>query len=243
MEPVPLARGNVEPLCEMEAEFGSPQWGFGMSTYAFLSPGRIVCSYTGRGASRLALLDTENGELEPIETPYSSIALRARRRGHGRRGLPGRLAHGTRVHREVGPFYGASTRSCAGRATLEIDAGYLSVPEPVEFPTENGLTAYALLLRPEEPGLRGARGRASAAPRDEPRWSHVCDIDGPGPGDPVLDQPRHRRARRELRREHGLRAGVPAPPRRGVGRRGRRGLRQRGRSIWPGAGSSMAGGS
>ena len=46
-----------------------------MSTYAFLSSGRIVCSYTDRGGSHLALLDTESGELEPIETPYSSIAF------------------------------------------------------------------------------------------------------------------------------------------------------------------------
>jgi dipeptidyl aminopeptidase/acylaminoacyl peptidase len=42
--------GRVEPLCEREAEFGLPQWVFGMSTYAFVSPGRIVCSYTERGS-------------------------------------------------------------------------------------------------------------------------------------------------------------------------------------------------
>src|ERR687894_779446 len=35
-----LGEGRVEPLCEMEAEFGVPQWGFGMSSYAFLSPER-----------------------------------------------------------------------------------------------------------------------------------------------------------------------------------------------------------
>ena len=69
-----LSAGNVEPLCEKEAEFGSPQWVFGMSTYAFLSPGRIVCSYTG--PRRLTPRPPRHGkrELEPIETPYSSIA-------------------------------------------------------------------------------------------------------------------------------------------------------------------------
>ncbi|MBA3616904.1 MAG: S9 family peptidase, partial [Rubrobacteraceae bacterium] len=66
--------GRVEPLCERGAEFGSPQWVFGMSTYAFVSPGRIVCSYTERGSSHLAILDTESGELGPLETPYSTIA-------------------------------------------------------------------------------------------------------------------------------------------------------------------------
>src|SRR5215208_2227104 len=66
--------GRVEPLSEREAEFGLPQWAFGMSTYDFVSPRRIVCSYSERGSSYLAILDTESGELEPLETPYSSIA-------------------------------------------------------------------------------------------------------------------------------------------------------------------------
>ena len=30
----------------------------------------------------------------------------------------------------------------------EIDPGYLSIPEPVEFPTENGLTAHGFLYLP-----------------------------------------------------------------------------------------------
>jgi dipeptidyl aminopeptidase/acylaminoacyl peptidase len=32
---------------------------------------------------------------------------------------------------------------------LEIDSGYLSVPKPVEFPTENGLTAHAFFYPPK----------------------------------------------------------------------------------------------
>ena len=46
--------GKVEPVSEMQAEFGMPQWGFGMSTYAFESADRIVCSYIQNGMSRLA---------------------------------------------------------------------------------------------------------------------------------------------------------------------------------------------
>jgi dipeptidyl aminopeptidase/acylaminoacyl peptidase len=36
---------------------------------------------------------------------------------------------------------------------LEIDPGYLSVPEPVEFPTENGRTAYAFFYAPKNRGF------------------------------------------------------------------------------------------
>jgi len=144
-----LRGGRVEPLCEMEAEFGVPQWGFGMSTYAFLSPGRVVCSYKERGTSRLAFLDTETGELENMETPYSDVAFVRAGEGTG--------------HRVV--FRGASPTEPASIVSLDpttggyevlrraseddVDPGYLSVPEPVEFPTEGGLTAHAFLYPPQ----------------------------------------------------------------------------------------------
>ncbi len=149
--------GSVELLCEKEAEFGSPQWIFGMSTYAFLSPEHIVCSYTDRGGSHLGLLDTENGQLEHVETPYSSI---------------------THVHADAATgdvvFRGSSPTEPAcivrldpstGRhevlrrsSKVEMDPGYLSVPEPVEFPTENGLTAYAFFYAPKNRDYEAPEG-------------------------------------------------------------------------------------
>ena len=64
---------EVEPLCEMEAEFGEPQWVFGMSSYAFVSDERIVCAYTERGRARLGVIDAATKELRPVETPYTDI--------------------------------------------------------------------------------------------------------------------------------------------------------------------------
>jgi dipeptidyl aminopeptidase/acylaminoacyl peptidase len=150
--------GRVEPLLEMEAEFGLPQWVLGMSTYAFLSPARIVCSYKERGSSRLALLDTETGELKGIETPYSDIAfVRA-----GEETLPHVV------------FCGASPTEPASVVSLdpatgehevlrrsdenEIHPGYLSVPEPVEFPTEDSLTAHAFFYPPQNKDYRAPEG-------------------------------------------------------------------------------------
>ena len=151
-----LSAGIVEPLCEKQAEFGSPQWIFGMSTYAFHSPGRIVCSYTGSGASHLGLLDTENGHLEPIKTPYSSIAyVRADAADVVFRGSsPTEPACIVRLDLSTGR-HEVLRRS----GEVEIDAGYLSVPEPVEFPTENGRTAYAFFYAP--------KNREYAAPEGE----------------------------------------------------------------------------
>ncbi|WP_264322262.1 S9 family peptidase [Zarconia navalis] len=137
--------GAIEPLCPMDAEFATPQWVFGMSTYAFAGEGRIVCTYTRKGLWYLATLNTATGEFRQIETPYTQIS--------------GITAAGDRVL-----FLGGS----ADRATaivqldlasqtseilrqsmqIDLDPGYLSTPKPIEFPTENGATAYAFFYPP-----------------------------------------------------------------------------------------------
>ena len=152
-----LQAGSVEPLCEKEAEFGSPQWIFGMSNYAFVSPGRIVCSYADRGASHLALLDTETGKLEPFETPFSSIAYVRADPGTGdvlfRGSSPTESACIVRLDPSTGEH---EVLHRAGE--VELDAGYLSVPETVEFPTEKGRTAYAFFYAPENRDYAASEG-------------------------------------------------------------------------------------
>ena len=142
--------GRVEPLCEKEAEFGLPQWVFGMSTYAFISPGRIVCSYTERGSTHLAVLDTEKRELEPVETPYSSIAYVRAAEAQGEGGVVFRGSSPTEAACIVRLDPSTGQHEVLRRSgDLEIDPGYLSVPEPVEFPTENGRTAHAFFYPPK----------------------------------------------------------------------------------------------
>jgi dipeptidyl aminopeptidase/acylaminoacyl peptidase len=140
--------GRAEPLCEREAEFGLPQWVFGMSAYAFVSPGRIVCSYTERGSSRLAILDTEIGELDPLETPYSSIASVRADEAAGRIVFRGSSPTEPACIVRLDPSTG-NLEVLRRSGNLEIDPGYLSVPEPVEFPTEKDRTAYAFFYPPK----------------------------------------------------------------------------------------------
>ena len=66
--------GKIEHLLDMAAEFGMPQWVFGMSTYAFEAPDRIICACNERGQWRLSRLDTTRKSLELIETPYTDIS-------------------------------------------------------------------------------------------------------------------------------------------------------------------------
>jgi len=50
-----------------KAEFGVPQWVLGLSTYAFLSPQQLVCTYTIAGLWYLATIDLENFEFKPLK--------------------------------------------------------------------------------------------------------------------------------------------------------------------------------
>jgi len=138
--------GRVEPLVEMEAEFGMPQWVFGMTSYAFESANRIICAYTQQGTYRLASLDTTAGKLDLIETPYTQIwELRA---------VPGRVVFGAGSPTEPGSIVqlGLATQQIEvlrRSSEIAIDAGYLSIPRAIEFPTEHGLTAHAFFYGPK----------------------------------------------------------------------------------------------
>jgi dipeptidyl aminopeptidase/acylaminoacyl peptidase len=138
--------GSIEPLCEMQAEFGMPQWGFGMSTYAFESAERIVCAYIENGISRLALLDTRTKKFEPIVSPYTDIRFVRASPGYAvmRAGSPTEAASIAKLDLETRTFEVLRRSS-----SLEIDAAYLSTPRAVEFPTEDGRTAHGFFYPPK----------------------------------------------------------------------------------------------
>ncbi len=137
--------GSVESLHEMQAEFGMPQWVFGMSMYAFESRERIVCAYIEKGSWRLAILETRTGKFETIETPYTDITYLRAATGRAvfRGGSPTNPAAIVQLDLNTG-----ETQVLRRSNELQIDPGYFSIAQPVEFPTENGQTAHAFFYPP-----------------------------------------------------------------------------------------------
>jgi dipeptidyl aminopeptidase/acylaminoacyl peptidase len=137
---------KVQTVCPMQAEFGAPQWGLGVHTYGFASAKRIICLYTQDGYWYLAQVDTQSGNLTPIETPCTDIT-------------------GLCVRPESVTFIGSSPSLPSAIVTIdlasgrlqvvrsssdvEIDEGYISQPQAVVYPTENGLTAHAFFYAPQ----------------------------------------------------------------------------------------------
>lgn len=146
---------QVEPLFNIEAELGQPQWVFGLTTYGFASASRIICAYSERGQSRLASVDTETGKLDVIATPYTDITYL-------------RVSPESVVFRGGSPTTPASiiqfdpatgeTQALRRSNDLQIDEGYLSIAQAVEFPTENGLTAHAFYYPPQNKDYTATEG-------------------------------------------------------------------------------------
>ncbi|MEM1254601.1 MAG: S9 family peptidase [Cyanobacteria bacterium P01_H01_bin.21] len=146
---------TVEPLYPLEAEFGLPQWGFGMSIYGFASAKSLVCTYKHKGVQQLAQLDTTTLTLTKIDTPYASIG-------------------GLQVGADFVVFLGGSpsqpsvlvrldlstgeTTELRRSSTLEIDEGYLSMPETITFPTSNNLSAYGIYYPPKNKDYSAPEG-------------------------------------------------------------------------------------
>ena len=139
---------GIVPLCSRKAEFGLPQWVFGMSTYGFVDEEKMLCIYRSNGIERLARLELREGRLIDLSTPLTSF-------------------DGLDVAGRHACFIGAGVATAPAICSLDIedgrveevcrsfeidlDPGLLSEPEAIEFPSEGGRSAYAFLYRPGNP--------------------------------------------------------------------------------------------
>jgi len=138
--------GAIVPLCPKAAEFGLPQWVFAMTTYGFESAESLICTYIEDGIQHLARLHTQTLELSEIETPYSNIS--------GLQVAPGFAAFAGGSATEPGAIAllnltTGNIEEIRRSSNISVDPGYLSIPQVLEFPTENGLTAYGFYYPPK----------------------------------------------------------------------------------------------
>jgi dipeptidyl aminopeptidase/acylaminoacyl peptidase len=140
-------------LAHMEAEFSGPDWGFAFHTYDWLPDGRLVTVIIGSGHEQLAVL--EDGGWRRIDVPFGEMP-------------------DIRIWRSAIVLIGASPTASDAIATVDpdtgavevirrareetLDPGFISVAQPIEFPTSGGLTAHALYYPPTNPDYVGPDG-------------------------------------------------------------------------------------
>ncbi len=137
---------NAIVLHEMEAEFGVPQWVFGLSTYAFVSARTIICSYIKQGTTYLGYLDAKTGKLDCIGSQYSRIEWLHASTEHAVFVCSSPTQSLSVVKLELETL---TIQQLQQSSETSIDTDYLSIAEPIEFPTEDGLTAFAFFYPPK----------------------------------------------------------------------------------------------
>jgi dipeptidyl aminopeptidase/acylaminoacyl peptidase len=176
--------GQVEPLTELEAEIGLPQWVFGDSRYAPLPDGRIVFA-AGRDGFEGISIRLADGRIEDLELPFTVIqSLRTADAGSVVAVVSSPFAEEAVVRILLDDGAGLeqvqTLRPPRDLGAFGVEPGFLSAPEPIEFPSAGSRTAHALLYEPANPTYSG--------PEDE-RPPLLVDVHGgpTGAAVPTLD--------------------------------------------------------
>jgi dipeptidyl aminopeptidase/acylaminoacyl peptidase len=146
----------VEPMVEIDADIGVPQWWFTLTRYTFLAAGRVVFAYSRHGFDRLAVREPD-GSVRDLHVPHTVVSRVA--------------AHGS-----TAIYVGGSPTTEPEVVALDVDRAvsqvlrpardvglhhsWFSEPESLTFPTEGGAVAYGLFHPPTNPEWQGpAEGR------------------------------------------------------------------------------------
>ena len=154
----PCARADGGGVLTMHAEFALPLWGLGQKTYDFLSPDVVLCSCQLGSMSQLMWLNTNSqiiARVGDVPLPYTAIGQVCVQDGKAYL-LAGSATLATAI---VCLDLKTSQTTVLRRATeLQFDEGYLSQPEPVEFPTDGGRTAHGLFYPPKNKDFAASAG-------------------------------------------------------------------------------------
>ena len=146
---------GLVPVLPMTAEFGLPQWVFAQSSYGFTGPDEIVAACRENAISRLLRIDVRAGTATTLSTPFEDIVeLRA---GPGfvvvEAGAPTLATCIARI-----ALHDGAVTVLARSADAVPDAGLLSVPRAINFPSAGGRTAHAFHYPPRNAGHRAPDG-------------------------------------------------------------------------------------
>jgi dipeptidyl aminopeptidase/acylaminoacyl peptidase len=148
-----LAADESTPLWPTDADFGQPQWTFGMSSYAFAGRDRIVCSLIRNGLAELAELHIVTRQNRRIATPYVAIGSVCAAEGRvvfrgGASDLPTSIVA---LDLESGRI------EVIARATNILDSDelrpYISPGRPIAFESAGGRTAHGFYYPPHNPAF------------------------------------------------------------------------------------------
>ena len=150
------ATGEILSLCEMAAEFGRPQWAFGMTTFGFAADGSIVCSYAVSGEWRLARYRIDVGQLRDIDSNFCAFD-NLKVSGFKAAYVAGHTAEASAL--VVADLDDGTLNTLRRSMDVAIDRDNVSAGDALEVPAEDGSVVHAFFYAP--------RNRDYVAPADE----------------------------------------------------------------------------
>ncbi|KAL9172436.1 hypothetical protein ABFS82_03G046700 [Erythranthe guttata] len=151
---------EVLPVYSLDAEFTTPLWVFGLSSFDFLNKNSIACTYRMNGSSYLGIIDVAQNKISLLDIPFTDI-------NNITSGLNCLYVEGaSAVHpSSIAKVTLDDQRSKAvdfkimwsSSSISSLYRPYISSPELIEFPTEvPGERAYAYFYPPTNPLFRSS---------------------------------------------------------------------------------------
>lgn len=164
------SEGGPIAVWPVQAEFGSPQWVFGLSHYGFLSDGRIACIAIEQGLDRLIIIDTRTGDASRLDLPFTAY-YSAHLRTDGR----SQVWFLASSPNQPQALYRYETGSgdldqLTAPPAPAVPSEFISLPETIEFETSGGEQAHAIFYPP--------RGRPEAAKVDSELPPLIVSVHG-----------------------------------------------------------------
>ncbi len=151
------AAADGRNVCEMAAEFGMPQWIFGMRRYAFLNDTTIVSSYTQSGEESLITIDVQSGQCTQLPGSHSSYdSVYA---------ADGRVCYTAQSPHSFPTLYvsdiqksGVMETAVISASTLTLDSDDVSAGQAISYESAGGQTAHGFYYPPCNRQYQGPDG-------------------------------------------------------------------------------------
>ncbi len=148
-----MQNGEPVDVYPAEAEFGWPQWQFGMRRYGFLPGGTITCVYDDTGHQHLAEL---RSHLTRVGLGRDAISPTIAVTGHTVWVIAGSGTRPMAVMRfDTTTGVASEVRASESRS---VGREYTIRPHPIEFPTTGGATAHGFWYPPTNPNFTAPEG-------------------------------------------------------------------------------------
>lgn len=151
-----LDEEGLTAITNLDAEFATPQWVFGMSTYSFLSGHEILACFTQQGQWQLAYIDAYQYTCQPLETDFTDIS-QIQSLNQRSVFLAANPSQSSQLMQLSGTLV-ESMQCLAQSNSTTLDAAFISQPQAVSFTTgqtatvpESAATAHAFYYPPCNP--------------------------------------------------------------------------------------------